>query len=209
MLLMIALVLAAPSPYSSGSTLSISPMRPIVGTNVVVTLDSDVQCNFCTVDFGDGSPEEPILSDEAVSHEYSSAGTFVVSLLVDGQRTLEAIDLTVDPAPNPHIDNVSLMWPDGSAALSLSNPAHVPAPTAYVRIDGPGTLQLLWLVDGTIVSSETMHVSQAGIYKDILSASLTASGSHKVEVRVLVSGAPTTHAPPPGASITYALGAAP
>jgi hypothetical protein len=191
------------------STLSISPLNPFVGTPVIVTYQASTDCNDCEIDFGDDSPAEPISSDEAVMHQYKSPGIYVVSLLYDGMRTLQYAQVTVEAAPIAHVESVLLGWPGGARDLTLLAGAAVPTPIAFIRVEGPGSMQLIWLVDGTIVLNQTMQAPKAGGYKSILGVSLPASGNHKVEFRIVEQADKGIGTATSSSTITYSFGNSP
>jgi hypothetical protein len=208
--MLLALILAlVPTGLPSNSTLSISPLNPVVGTPVIVSYQATTECDDCEIDFGDDSPTEPVNGDQSVLHEYKAPGTYVITLLYDGMRTLQSASVTVEAAPIAHVEGISLGWPGGAADLTLARGAPVPVPTGYVRVAGPGQLQVIWLVDGTIVLNQTMQAPQAGAYKAILGASLPTSGKHTVEFRVVVPADKGIGTTASSSTITYGFENAP
>jgi hypothetical protein len=185
MLAAIAMLIFAgdPPPQPPSYSLTIQPLSATVGMTVTfIFRTNDTSSNFF-IDYGDGSPTEPVVIDETMSHEFTRPGTYDVAVLVNERRTMQTATIVISPAP--HVVDAALMWPGGAAYLNLKPGAALPQPVTIVRVDGPGVIDVRWDVDGNTVATTEQQSFGKGVLKFVCYAALPRSGSHQVSATVL------------------------
>jgi hypothetical protein len=201
-----AMALASVVAFSP-MNLSVSSPNPVAGSPETFTLRT-TYVEPMMIDFGDGSPRQPIRNAVPVSHVYVAAGTYAANVYSTNNRQLVGLTVTVQPKPSvQHVQSTSLSWPNGAGSLSLGSGSQVPRPVALVRVDAPGTVVLQWLLDGAPVTNATQSVSAAGVTTFTLYSALPQTGSHTISIRVLSPAPPAFGGPQPAAPITYSVGA--
>lgn len=145
------------------ASVQVSPANPVAGVPVTITVTPGSAANGnpvqnVIVDFGDGTPTAElgaISTAQAVSHVYSRAGTYTVTVTTidsSGQRNTTSTVITVQSA----VVGVSLTGPSTGDAgtsvsftVSLTNTNNVPI--TGVRVDfGDGTSATLASSGGTV-----------------------------------------------------------
>lgn len=172
-----------PPPIVPFYSLTVQPLQAAVGMNVVFVFRTNDTTGQYNIDYGDGSPPEPVVIDEPMSHQFTRAGTYDVAVLIDERRTMQTVSVDISPAP--HVVDAALMWPGGAAYLNLKTGTEPPKPVAMVLVDGSGVVDVRWDVDGNTVETSELQSTGRSVLKFVCYAGLPRSGSHQLSATVL------------------------
>lgn len=209
---------------TSPATLTASPNPAALSqaVNFVFTAGSstcrtiDVHATYA-LDFGDQTQAQMVQSGVPFPHAYARTGSLRAVVYLTYQANpgtppppscavSGSVVTITGPAPQSaaHVLALSLTWPDGSSALTLSATEFVPNAVGLVRVDVPGTITIEWRLDGAPIQMQTDSSSAAGDIRFELQYPLPSSGNHCLSMSVISPAQPIVGGALPAPPISYA-----